>query len=718
MAKRGGPGPDRLNDPDDPDEHDPFSYEPLRRQKKRRLLKSLWAGRKNRPAPSQPLPQRSPIKEAFLTQAGRAHGGTLPPRPAPVTHCCFCQMPLDLLSGRGQSPHRHQEFCMEMRFSALPPCSAGADCNSLIRSHYAQVNHFELARWRDGSPAQADRTNLNPEDPEHPEDPEDPEDLTWASSLVPQVVLTGHDSDETELESGKELREAVVSAEEDRDMFEELVDDHLSEPHSSGAVPPGQWPESNSSTSPFMIRAEKDDDNVEVEIQVAEHAQLRSITLQIPSPEKHLEQSLKILSASVVEHPLNDNRVSVAEAKKRFQSIFNRAQKAEPVVPAAMTSLSDEVSPMPGSSGLGLRKCPFYRKIPSTSFVVDAFSYGIIPGVTKYFLSHFHYDHYNGLRKSFNQTIVCSVITARMIQLKIKVHDQFIRALPMNEPIIIENVEVTLLDANHCPGAVMFLYKFVNGTAILHCGDFRATPHMEECPALWNNSIDKVFLDTTYCKPEYDFPSQSDVIQATIDLVEAHLATRPKTLILVGTYTIGKERIFTALADKLDCSIWASTEKTRILKTLDDPIIENRLKSNPRMAKIHVMEMKRVRDRGSLKQYLEVYRGCFQHILTVIPTGWTHARGSTSECSLKSLRIKTCGTVSSLEVPYSEHSSYSELERFIKFLKLPSSDRIIPTVNVGNPAERASMKKIFQGWLANKSPSPHINEYFKTNSRA
>lgn len=684
-------------DDDTQDETDPFSYEPLRKKKRRRrAVQASVSG----------TPQRSPIKEAFLTQERllkRSLRPTVEPLLAPdSSHCCFCQMPFHLLSP-SQSPHRHQEFCMEIKFSALPKCPDGEACRSLVRSHYAQMNHFQLALMRDGSQSQ-ERVNS------------DEDGSTLASFLIPRVELSLNADDEPDVETGIDIESNQRLEIDDRDMFEDPEDGNILSDNASTQldIPPDQLPDSNSSTSPFMIRAEKDNDNIEVEIQVAEHAQLRSITLQIPSPEKNNDQSLRVLSATVVES--NPNMVSVLEAKKRFQSIFDRAKKkAEPIVPA-ITSLSDEVSPMPGTSGPGLRKCPFYRKIPNTSFVVDAFSYGIIPGVTKYFLSHFHYDHYNGLRKNFSQTIVCSDITARMVQLKIKVSDKYIRALPMNEAVVIENVEVTLLDANHCPGAVMFLFKFPNGGAVLHCGDFRATPQMEEFPALWNNTIDKVFLDTTYCKPEYDFPSQSDVIQATIDLVEAHMESRPKTLILVGTYTIGKERIFTALADKLDCSIWASTEKTRILRTLDDPIIEKRLKSDPRCAKIHVMEMKRVRDHTSLRQYLEVFKGCFNHILTVIPTGWTHARGSTSECSLKSLRIKTYGSVSSLEVPYSEHSSYSELERFIKFLKLPSSDRIIPTVNVGNPSERSSMKKIFQGWIANKSHAAHINEYFKTKS--
>ena len=61
---------------------------------------------------------------------------------------------------------------------------------------------------------------------------------------------------------------------------------------------------------------------------------------------------------------------------------------------------------------------------------------------------------------------------------------------------------------------------------------------------LFCHRVDQLYLDTTYCKPEYDFPSQSSVISYSIDLTKKHLQKYPNTLIAVGSYTIGKERIF------------------------------------------------------------------------------------------------------------------------------------------------------------------------------
>ena len=69
------------------------------------------------------------------------------------------------------------------------------------------------------------------------------------------------------------------------------------------------------------------------------------------------------------------------------------------------------------------------------------------------------------------------------------------------------------------------------------------------------------------------------------------------------------------------------------------------------------------------------------HILGIKPTGWTHSRGEGQESSLADVRIVTKGQLSLLEVPYSEHSSYSELRRFINFLRIGEVGQIVATVN-------------------------------------
>lgn len=199
------------------------------------------------------------------------------------------------------------------------------------------------------------------------------------------------------------------------------------------------------------------------------------------------------------------------------------------------------------------------------------------------------------------------------------------------------NTQVTLLDAGHCPGAALFLFRLPAtsaatpldyhaisaagdgtitntpsietlssasttsqtenssqrmqlqwGKAILHTGDMRFHTRMlgykELFPFLcsgflpqWQTKVggaacgsrrlDALFLDTTYCAPQHDFPlqvqtnsveqlqnqifmvlrlpsfAQETVVQAVLGIVRKH-SVSPRTLFVFGTYTIGKEKLF------------------------------------------------------------------------------------------------------------------------------------------------------------------------------
>ncbi|XP_061194617.1 DNA cross-link repair 1A protein-like [Saccostrea echinata] len=342
-------------------------------------------------------------------------------------------------------------------------------------------------------------------------------------------------------------------------------------------------------------------------------------------------------------------------------------------------------------SSYSKKNCPFYKKIPDTGFTVDAFSYGVIPGCRGYILSHFHYDHYIGMTKSFSQPIYCSKITANLVISKIKVNESNVHALPMNKPCVVDGVELTFLEANHCPGSVLILFKLKDGRVFLHTGDFRADPSMEKYPPLVGVRISQLYLDTTYCNPTYAFPSQREVIEFTVNLVQNELQRNPKTLIVCGSYTIGKERVFIAVAEALKCKICVLRDKKNILDCLEDDSLRKKLSLNFNDSCLHVLPMGKLKPKA-LMEHSEKLTVQYQNILALEPTGWTFSKIN----SLQEIRPKyNRDGIKIYGIPYSEHSSYLELERFVQFIK-PS--KIIPTVNVGNPASRAKMNKIFQQW--------------------
>ncbi|KAK3931433.1 DNA cross-link repair 1A protein [Frankliniella fusca] len=338
----------------------------------------------------------------------------------------------------------------------------------------------------------------------------------------------------------------------------------------------------------------------------------------------------------------------------------------------------------------GNKKVPHYKRIPDTPFVVDAFSYGIIPGIKIYFLSHFHSDHYIGLKKDFNMPIFCSQVTANLVHLKIRVDKKYLHVLKMNEPRVVCGVEIEIFDANHCPGAIMFLFRLLDGRVFLHVGDFRAHTSMEEFPQL--QQVDKLYLDTTYCDPSYNFPSQEEVVNKVIRTVEEHLSGNRSTLIVCGTYTIGKEKVFMGVANNFNMKIWTNSEKRRVLLCLEDQNIIDRLTNDPLEAQIHVLAMRDI-SFEVLPSYLSKYSSKYSKILGFKPTGWTTSTSLKGKPSDFQRDVR--GKVTIYGVPYSEHSSFSELRQFVRFVN-PKDIQV--TVNVNKSAQ---YKKLFQQWLSN-----------------
>lgn len=92
--------------------------------------------------------------------------------------------------------------------------------------------------------------------------------------------------------------------------------------------------------------------------------------------------------------------------------------------------------------------CPSYKIVSGTTFGVDSFRFGVIEGITHYFLTHFHADHYVGLTKNFKMPIYLSPITYKLVEKIIKIDSKYLNSVPMNQPFMVNDVEITAVDAN------------------------------------------------------------------------------------------------------------------------------------------------------------------------------------------------------------------------------------------------------------------------------
>ncbi|XP_021318005.1 DNA cross-link repair protein SNM1 isoform X3 [Sorghum bicolor] len=266
--------------------------------------------------------------------------------------------------------------------------------------------------------------------------------------------------------------------------------------------------------------------------------------------------------------------------------------------------------------------CPFYKKIPGTPFTVDAFRYGQVEGCSAYFLSHFHHDHYGGLTKKWcHGPIYCSALTARLVKMCLSVNSDYIYPLELDTNYVIEGVTVTLLEANHCPGAALIHFQLSDGKTYLHTGDFRASKSMQLHPLLQRGRVNLVYLDTTYCNPKYKFPPQEDVIDFVVRTAQRYLKKQPKTLIVVGAYSIGKENVYLAISQALEVPIYTDASRRRILHSFGWSDLSKRICSCNQSSPLHVLPLGSV-NHENLKKYLETLSGRFLAVLAFRPTGY------------------------------------------------------------------------------------------------
>lgn len=122
--------------------------------------------------------------------------------------------------------------------------------------------------------------------------------------------------------------------------------------------------------------------------------------------------------------------------------------------------------------------CPPAKRVPGTRIVVDGFRFACAELSDAYILTHFHSDHYAGLSKTFScGRILCTPTTAALVRQAIGVDERFLVPAAVGATIAFADCAVSVIDANHCPGAAMFLIRAPSGAMTLHCGvQYRPRP--------------------------------------------------------------------------------------------------------------------------------------------------------------------------------------------------------------------------------------------------
>ncbi|XP_072269558.1 5' exonuclease Apollo [Pyxicephalus adspersus] len=291
--------------------------------------------------------------------------------------------------------------------------------------------------------------------------------------------------------------------------------------------------------------------------------------------------------------------------------------------------------------------------LPNTPIAVDFWQIRRCGNIRLFFLSHMHSDHIVGLSSTWNHPLYCSPITAKILKHKLQVNSKWINALEVGvchmlplDDCGIETVAVTLLDANHCPGSVMFLFEGYFGT-ILYTGDFRYSPLMLQYP-LKNKKIDVLYLDNTNCDPEHKLPSREEATKQIEDIIAKH----PEHDIVIGLYSIGKESLLVSLAKTFNSWVVVSPQRMELLNFFD---IEDVFTTDEGGGRIRVVEHSEVIYANMVKW------NSICPTIAVLPT---------------SRKVKIWHK-DIYVVPYSDHSSFDELDEFVSQVR-PCS--IVPVV--------------------------------------
>lgn len=294
--------------------------------------------------------------------------------------------------------------------------------------------------------------------------------------------------------------------------------------------------------------------------------------------------------------------------------------------------------------------------IKNTSISVDYFKRRDNEHLQYRFLTHAHADHTRLITSTWkNATIYCSHLTKSLLIEQYRIKNEFIVGLDLNKKYTFtmknnKKFRVTLIDANHCPGAVMYLFESDSFGTILTTGDFRYSPRMFSYRSPLRSCVNKIDLchfDNWNNNSKFNnIPSRINAYYQIYDLVKKKINENENTIFELEMDNLGKEEILSNLAEHFNTKVAVSYARfhrlTQILGYEKKYFTTDIKESNP------MFYVKN--DSNSFHRHSK-----HMNLIKIVPSGFKIQR---------KFRMQNF-----YEINYTDHSSLNDLHMFIKRLK-------------------------------------------------
>ncbi|XP_058092526.1 uncharacterized protein LOC131238967 [Magnolia sinica] len=318
-----------------------------------------------------------------------------------------------------------------------------------------------------------------------------------------------------------------------------------------------------------------------------------------------------------------------------------------------------------------------------------------------YFLSHLHTDHTKGLSRRWKRgPLFCSSITAKLLPTRFPGFNlSLLRVLEIGTPHSVSlvspksgleiTVQVVAIDANHCPGAVMYLFHGEFGS-MLYTGDFRWETTSDRTQiakamllnALGDDKLGMLYLDNTYCNPWFSFPPREVVAQQVVDLIASH----PDHDIVIGINTLGKEDLLLHISRALKTKIWVWPERLQTMHILSygDIFTTNTSITRVRAVPRESLTIDNLKALNTVRPTIGIMPSGLPWVRPANEKDASHGASHSNRHKRKmtiggsSVDSSKVGESPSsplmlnhhvYSVPYSDHSCFTEIREFIEFIR-------------------------------------------------